>query len=114
MKEEHPADPAWWQTTLFRLSGVENVPIRRLIAGNPDLPREGFLALMDDQETDVLRLLSRNPSLPIDLALRLLSHDYSNDFIDTDWVDVLIAAPNLSADDLCQIMEEASWEGIRG
>lgn len=114
MRYDYPANAAWWDALCFRLSGPENVPVRRLLAGSPELPREGFLALLEDKEPEVLGGLSENPSLPPDVALRLLRHPDGGEFLTESWFDRVLADPALSSDDLCLVMEHASGEGMEG
>lgn len=111
MRFDYPTDPAWWNALCFRLSGSENVPVRRLLAGSPELPRAGFQALLSDPEADVLNALGENPSLSPDLALELLRHPLAGEAFGEDWFDQRLSEPNLSADDLTRIIENGSWMG---
>lgn len=114
MRFDYPTDPAWWDALCFRLSGPENVPVRRLLAGSPELPRVGFQALLSDPEADVLNALGENPSLPLELALALLRHPLAGEAFGEDWFDQRLQEPNLSADDLALIIEFGSWVGAEG
>lgn len=114
MRFDYPADPAWWDALCFRLSGPENVPVRRLMAGSPELPRVGFQALLRDPEPEVLSALGENPSLPPELALALLRHPLAGEAFGEDWFDQRLQEPSLSADDLVLIIEFGSWVGAEG
>lgn len=114
MRFDYPTDPAWWNALCFRLSGPENVPVRRLLAGSPELPLAGFQALLSDPEQEVLSALGENPSLPPELALELLRHPLAEDAFEEDWFDRRLSEPNLSNDDLARIIEFGSWVGAEG
>lgn len=114
MSFDYPTDPAWWNALCFRLSGPENVPVRRLLAGSPELPLAGFQALLSDPEPEVLSALGENPSLPPELALELLRHPLAEDAFEEDWFDRRLSEPNLSNDDLARIIEFGSWVGAAG
>lgn len=105
---KYPSDQAWWNTTLYRLSGDENQTIRQLIAGNRDLPLAAFEALVNDQDSDVLYELSHNPSLPKVAAVKLLRHSQCRDVLDEDFYDGLTGEPDLTPSDLGLILEGAS------
>lgn len=112
MGYDYPAEQPWWDALLFRLSGPENVPVRRLLAGSPELPRAGVLALLGDTEPEVLGALGRNPCLPTDIALQMVRHPDAREFLEEGWCDRLLTDPTLSSDDLGQLMDYASGVGM--
>ncbi|CAM3968356.1 hypothetical protein [Deinococcus marmoris] len=110
----YPTEPAWWSALCFRLSGPENIPVRRLIALSAELPLQGFLALAQDTEPEVLSALSENPALPPDLSLQLFRHPDAEEFLPEDkaWFDRLLTRPELTSDDLIMVMERVSGDGM--
>lgn len=105
MSEKYPTDAAWWEATLFRLSGPENVLIRRLIAGNSDLPPAAFEVLVRDDDWEVLRELAFNPLAPREVELAAWRHPDALDFADDEFYERISTHPDLTPQDLERIME---------
>lgn len=105
MESKYPTDSGWWNATLYRLSGYENVPIRQLIAGNPQLPPAAFEALFQDESWEVLYELARNPAAPLEVVLKVLRDPDTPDCADEDFFEYVSLLPQLTAQDLVFVLE---------
>lgn len=112
MSDKYPNEEGWWAATLFRLSGGENEIIRRLIAGNPELPPAGIKALAQDDDWFVLQELFWNPATSAEVKLKILRHPDTWDFADEEFYEAAAQLADLTPQDLEHLLE-TDMEGVQ-